>query len=630
MLSGAGGHHSTSKDTLAPPGTTSLLQTPQSQSAEYISPPKSWLTAFLQRTVALQPERRKIFEEISSALETILTPAEQHRNDYCYLELWVIYLELHYQLFQDEDECRRLWKYLKGTHCGTLHALFYLQYAVFEQRAGHPERAQVVLSSGLDGGSAPLLSNNEQLKLAQLGSLNMESYLKRRLDEFRLVTPPPSQQASLAGKPALSTMRRLGLGPPKRVVPGVAGTTDTVLELPPNDPVHEKTDKEHAAGSNGKAQNEPFTAQIENDTNSNPVGQQQPPPPTNNSQDQPSQSKSSRSIKINNKQYRVLCMVGKGGSSRVFKVISNEGQVFALKRVSLKNLDDFTFNSYLNEIDLLQRFTDANCKHIIKLVDSEVNRQSGHLQILMEYGEVDLGRLLKDRGESSTTDQYCDHSVKFYFTQMLKAVQSVHDAKIVHCDLKPANFLLVQGCLKLIDFGISKAILNDTTNIVRENQVGTVNYMSPEALSETSNGGNDGRGGQGKLKIGRSSDIWSLGCILYEMVHGAPPFAAFPTLVQRLKHIMDPAYDIPIPPSTNRYLDDLLRRCLARDPKQRPSLSEIALHPFLHTVPGSIMVTRGQIEGLLRRWVERRQSVEEGDVERVSGLIYEQWLGPMD
>lgn len=69
---------------------------------------------------------------------------------------------------------------------------------------------------------------------------------------------------------------------------------------------------------------------------------------------------------------------------------------------------------------------------------------------------------------------------------MLEAVKTVHSAKIVHCDLKPANFLLVKGRLKLIDFGISKAIQsNDTTNVVRENQIGTVNYMSPEALCES-------------------------------------------------------------------------------------------------------------------------------------------------
>jgi len=55
--------------------------------------------------------------------------------------------------------------------------------------------------------------------------------------------------------------------------------------------------------------------------------------------------------------------------------------------------------------------------------------------------------------------------------QILKAVRTIHDERIVHSDLKPANFMLVRGELKLIDFGIAKAIQNDTTNIVKENQV---------------------------------------------------------------------------------------------------------------------------------------------------------------
>ena len=54
---------------------------------------------------------------------------------------------------------------------------------------------------------------------------------------------------------------------------------------------------------------------------------------------------------------------------------------------------------------------------------------------------------------------------------MLQAVQVIHDEKIVHSDLKPANFVLVKGQLKLIDFGIANAIANDTTNIQRDHQV---------------------------------------------------------------------------------------------------------------------------------------------------------------
>ena len=75
---------------------------------------------------------------------------------------------------------------------------------------------------------------------------------------------------------------------------------------------------------------------------------------------------------------------------------------------------------------------------------------------------------------------------------MLEAVQVIHDENVVHTDLKPANFVLVKGRLKLIDFGISKAIANDTTNIGRDQQIGTANYMPPEALMD-SGMGQDGR-----------------------------------------------------------------------------------------------------------------------------------------
>jgi serine/threonine protein kinase len=68
--------------------------------------------------------------------------------------------------------------------------------------------------------------------------------------------------------------------------------------------------------------------------------------------------------------------------------------------------------------------------------------------------------------------------------QILGVVQTIHD-KIVHSNLKPANFMLIKGSLKLIDFGISKAITNDTRNIYRECQAGTLNYMRPESAKET-------------------------------------------------------------------------------------------------------------------------------------------------
>jgi serine/threonine protein kinase len=71
--------------------------------------------------------------------------------------------------------------------------------------------------------------------------------------------------------------------------------------------------------------------------------------------------------------------------------------------------------------------------------------------------------------------------------KMLQAVHAVHLENVVHTDLKPANFVLVKGRLKIIDFGIAKAVANDTVNIQRDQQIGTVNYMSPEAISKMTN-----------------------------------------------------------------------------------------------------------------------------------------------
>ena len=96
---------------------------------------------------------------------------------------------------------------------------------------------------------------------------------------------------------------------------------------------------------------------------------------------------------------------------------------------------------------------------------------------------------------------------------MLKSVSVVHKMNIVHSDLKPANFLIVNGTLKIIDFGIASKISDDKTHVTKDNTMGTFNYMSPEAIQSGEN-----------VKIGVKSDVWSLGCILYQMVYKKLPF----------------------------------------------------------------------------------------------------------
>jgi serine/threonine-protein kinase TTK/MPS1 len=323
----------------------------------------------------------------------------------------------------------------------------------------------------------------------------------------------------------------------------------------------------------------------------------------------------SRAVRVNGKSYKVLQLIGRGGSSKVFKVLAPDNSILALKKVGLKNLDEVTLSGYLNEIDLLR--TLSSSPHIIKLLDCEINKENSNLYMLMEYGEADLGKLLK---RTQTENQLVDlNFIRYMWQQMLSAVQTVHNHKIVHCDLKPANFLLVAGRLKLIDFGISKAIMNDTTNIVRENQVGTVNYMSPEALQESSSSE------KGRIKIGRASDVWSLGCILYEMSYGKPPFAQF-TLIQRLHKILDSAYEIEFGPC-DPILKEVIRSCLQRQSKKRLSLEELLVHPFLipkslSLPPDSVVVSRRQIVELMEKFARH---IPQLDPAALTEKILTQW-----
>ena len=85
----------------------------------------------------------------------------------------------------------------------------------------------------------------------------------------------------------------------------------------------------------------------------------------------------------------------------------------------------------------------------------------------MECGDADLSKVLQKKKGKALDENF----IRLYWQQMLQAVHTIHEKRIIHSDLKPANFLVVQGTLKLIDFGISMTIQSDTTSILRENPV---------------------------------------------------------------------------------------------------------------------------------------------------------------
>ncbi|KAL4232982.1 hypothetical protein ACF0H5_007669 [Mactra antiquata] len=278
-------------------------------------------------------------------------------------------------------------------------------------------------------------------------------------------------------------------------------------------------------------------------------------------------------ITVNDVQYAVLGLMGKGGSSKVYQVF--DGKVKAIKCVDLDNANDIIVEGYKNEIKLLKRL--QYCDKVIKMYDSEYKHNENKLYVVMEAGNDDLATFF--RSQTKNRKPLSENLITFYWEVMLEAVQALHKEGIIHSDLKPANFLFVGGNLKLIDFGIAKALQQDKTSVVLETQIGTLNYMSPEAIMDSCGG--DNKGNKPQFKISVKSDVWSLGCILYNMVYGRTPFQSFRNDFFKLQAIMNPDYQIEFPAIPNTHLIDVMQRCLNRDPKSRPSIDELLSHPYL-------------------------------------------------
>ncbi|WRT68921.1 uncharacterized protein IL334_005903 [Kwoniella shivajii] len=300
------------------------------------------------------------------------------------------------------------------------------------------------------------------------------------------------------------------------------------------------------------------------------------------------------SFLVNSVPYERLQRLGKGGSSTVYSVLYSAPPkkriIYALKVVQLDRADAETYQSYTNEIELLKRLRGHD--RVIQLMDHQITFGQGNrphrLLMVMECGEIDFAALLDEQRGKAINMNF----VGLYWEQ------AVHKENVVHTDLKPANFVLVKGRLKIIDFGIAKAVANDTVNIQRDQQIGTVNYMSPEAIQRMNN--------QKVLKYIGGGPLAKMQVIadpghFIEYAEMAVPKAAVGVSLDG--HPIDAAsLAVAVSPSAI----DSMKRCLAYRKEHRLTIAELLHHEFLKPKirapalpPGSTPITQSQMERLV-------------------------------
>mmetsp|Transcript_909 Transcript_909/g.1359 ORF Transcript_909/g.1359 Transcript_909/m.1359 type:complete len:516 (+) Transcript_909:145-1692(+) len=265
--------------------------------------------------------------------------------------------------------------------------------------------------------------------------------------------------------------------------------------------------------------------------------------------------------------FKVLKLLGKGSYGKVYKVQrATDDQFYALKETDLGTMDHTERMDAVNEIRLL---VSINHPNVIGYNEAFLN--GNKLCVIMEYAPYGDLRYYIAKG-LRTKVFFPEEAVWRLFLQLARGLAALHTNQVVHRDIKPANiFLCANDLLKIGDLGVAKAL---TRTQFTSTQIGTPCYMAPEVWS--------GR------PYSYSSDLWSLGCVLYEMMTFRTPMEG--RSMQELKLRICSGRFATIPPG--RYSAELTgfaHSLLSLDPRKRPTAEQVLNNPtsakWLHVMP---------------------------------------------
>lgn len=293
------------------------------------------------------------------------------------------------------------------------------------------------------------------------------------------------------------------------------------------------------------------------------------------------------------RKYEITQKLGKGAYAVVFKAIDKKNKnVVALKKI---------FDAFQNATDAQRTFREimylqeiAGQENIIRLQNVLKAENDKDIYLVFDYMETDLHAVIRANILEEIHKQYVIY-------QVLKALKYMHSADLVHRDLKPSNLLLNEECLmKVADFGLARSIKaldqSQESSSVLTDYVATRWYRAPEILL-------------GSTCYSKGVDMWSLGCILAEMLGGKPLFPGTSTMnqlekileitgqptdedIQAIKSTFAATMLQSLPPVRKKDLGtvfkeaspeaiNLLTELLQFNPKKRMTAEEAIQHPYM-------------------------------------------------
>ncbi|XP_077910624.1 mitogen-activated protein kinase kinase kinase 4 isoform X4 [Halichoerus grypus] len=253
--------------------------------------------------------------------------------------------------------------------------------------------------------------------------------------------------------------------------------------------------------------------------------------------------------------------IGEGQYGKVYTCISvDTGELMAMKEIRFQPNDHKTIKETADELKIFEGIKHPN---LVRYFGVELHREE--MYIFMEY--CDEGTL-----EEVSRLGLQEHVIRLYSKQITVAINVLHEHGIVHRDIKGANiFLTSSGLIKLGDFGCSVKLKNNAQTMPGEvnSTLGTAAYMAPEVITRAKGEGH-----------GRAADIWSLGCVVIEMVTGKRPWHEYEHNFQ-IMYKVGMGHKPPIPERLSPEGKDFLSHCLESEPRMRWTASQLLDHSFV-------------------------------------------------